>query len=266
MPETASHPWLVPVGQAYRVELEDTDQERFISLNYLQRGVPEGYEHTLAAYFLPDGESKWQRINDSKSFVENLIVSDLRNEDGVYAVMATIEMPAMQSGWNLFTYPLPVTRTLTESLASIDGQYAAVYLPTVDVETAVITQATVTAHSVNIRPQPGTFNLPTNYLRKGESVTVLEHNREQGWYKIQCPQYVQTNSESCWITDSPAYSTVAQTAVNIAPGLLPPTTLTTNVEDFTFGNAYWIWVEPEEGRTVTIYLAPPRRDPDGELQ
>ena len=267
VPETASHPWLVPVGQAYRVELEDREQERFISLNYLQRGVPEGYEHTLAAYFLPDGETEWLRINDSKSFVENLIVADLRSEDGVYAVMASIEMPTMKQGWNLFTYPLPVTRTVTESLASIAGNYSAVYLPSVDVETAVITQATVTAHSLFIRPQPNTPGNSPNYLRRGESVTVLGRDPVTGAYQIRCPQFIDTGSDECWITNSPSYIALQQTAVNIAPGLLPPTILQTNVDEFGFGNAYWIWIDSDtEDADTTIYLAPPRRAPNGELQ
>lgn len=267
VPQTASHPWLVPVGQAYRVELEDRDQERFISLNYLQRGVPEGYEHTLAAYFLPDGETAWQRIVESKSFVENLIVADLRSEDGVYAVMASIEMPTMKQGWNLFTYPLPVTRTITESLASIAGNYTAVYLPTVDVETAVITQATVTAHSLFIRPQPVVQNTTPNYLRRGERVTVIGQDPQTGAYQIQCPQFIDTGTDECWITDSANYVRVEETAVNIAPGLLPPTTLQTNVEQFSFGNAYWIWINADGADdATTIYLAPPRRAPNGELQ
>ncbi len=54
IPEIDTHPWLVPVGQAYHVRLDPTiDDERIITLTYLQRDVPEGYEHTLNVYFLP---------------------------------------------------------------------------------------------------------------------------------------------------------------------------------------------------------------------
>ncbi|MFN2137334.1 MAG: hypothetical protein ACK2UK_15345, partial [Candidatus Promineifilaceae bacterium] len=129
VPALDSHPWLVPVGQAYRVTLnEDVQDERIIGITYLQREVPEGYEHTVAVYFLPEGGDKWQRLDDSRRYVENLVVADLQDGPGTYAVMSTIEMPAMTPGRNLFTYPLPVTQTVTNALRSIAGQYSVVQI------------------------------------------------------------------------------------------------------------------------------------------
>ena len=128
-PELASHPWLLPVGQAYHVTLDpEVQDERIIALTYLQRDVPEGFEHTLAVYFLPDGETQWRRLADTRQYVENLVVADLQEESGTYAVMSTIEMPAMSPGRNLFSYPLSVSQSVTNALRSISGQYSDVFI------------------------------------------------------------------------------------------------------------------------------------------
>ncbi|MCB0033454.1 MAG: hypothetical protein KDE51_05525, partial [Anaerolineales bacterium] len=152
VPQQESHPWLVPVGQAYRVALETFNSGRYISFNFLQRDVPEGYETTLTVYFLPDCPAEqpncaqeWQRLEQTERFVENLIVAPLQTTNGVYAIMATIKGPALQAGWNLLTYPLLDTRCVGECppaaaaegclgnvLASIKGQYNGLSLATVD--------------------------------------------------------------------------------------------------------------------------------------
>ncbi len=129
VPELAGHPWLLPVGQAYQVALDpEVQDERIIALTYLQRDVPEGFEHTLAVYFLPEGENEWQRLADTRQYVENLVVADLKAVDGTYAVMSSIEMPGMQPGRNLFNYPLAVAQTVTNALRSISGQYSDVFV------------------------------------------------------------------------------------------------------------------------------------------
>jgi hypothetical protein len=127
IPEIDTHPWLTPVGQAYRVHLNPAvDDARIIALTYLQRDVPEGYEHALNVYFLPKGSSQWQRL-ETKRYVENLVVAELGDKDGTYAVMSTIKMPELNPGWNLFSYPLPDTRLITDALASINGSYTTVF-------------------------------------------------------------------------------------------------------------------------------------------
>ena len=127
IPEIDTHSWLIPVGQAYHVRLNPAIIDaRIIALTYLQKDVPEGYEHALNVYFLPEGSSKWQRL-DTKRYVENLVVVELENEDGTYAVMSTIKMPALKSGWNLLSYPLPDPRAVTDTLASIAGSYGSIY-------------------------------------------------------------------------------------------------------------------------------------------
>jgi hypothetical protein len=127
IPKIDTHPWLIPVGQAYHVRLNSAvDDERIIALTYLQRDVPEGYEHALNVYFLPEGSSQWQRLV-TKRYVENLVVAELEDTDGTYAVMSTIKMPELSPGWNLFSYPLPDSRSISDALASINGTYTTVY-------------------------------------------------------------------------------------------------------------------------------------------
>ena len=140
VPEQEKHPWLVPVGQAYRVILENDQWERFISFTYLQREVPEGYEHTLAIYFMADGTNEWKIIENATAYPENLIVGQLykedgRYQDGTYAVMATVSTPPLSPGWNLLAYPMPDARyafaapnedntsqCLDHALASLNGR------------------------------------------------------------------------------------------------------------------------------------------------
>ncbi|MEZ4517845.1 MAG: hypothetical protein R3C44_13845 [Chloroflexota bacterium] len=80
----------------------------------------KGTEHTLNVYFLPTGGETWQRL-ETRRFVENMVVADLQEQDGVYAIMATIQMPALSPGWNQFVYPLSDPRPITDALRSIDG-------------------------------------------------------------------------------------------------------------------------------------------------
>ncbi len=125
--DSETQTWLQPVGQAYEVILNpEVTDERFIAFNYLQRDVPEGYEHTLNVYFLPDGGDSWERLNTQR-FTENMVVADLQSRNGVYAIMSTIEMPFLSPGWNQFVYPLPDPRPITDALRSINGAYTVVY-------------------------------------------------------------------------------------------------------------------------------------------
>ncbi len=134
VPELDTHPWLVPVGQAYQVTLDpEVQDERIIGLTYLQRDVPEGYEHTLAVYFLPDGETTWRRLA-TDPYVENLVVAKVQPVDGTYAVMSSVQMPALNPGRNLFTYPLSEPQAVGSALSSIAGQVSGVYTATLDSE------------------------------------------------------------------------------------------------------------------------------------
>lgn len=123
-PKLQDAPWLVPVGQAYYVQPQVTLTEtRAIALHYLQRDVPAGYEHTLAIYYLSDVGGDWQRL-PTQQFVENMVVADLESEPGIYVIMATVILPDLAPGWNLFAYPLPDARPICSALASIQDRYS----------------------------------------------------------------------------------------------------------------------------------------------
>ena len=46
---------------------------------------------------------------------------------GTYALIATVELPALQPGWNMIAYTLPNTRTVDSALTSLDGSYSVLY-------------------------------------------------------------------------------------------------------------------------------------------
>jgi len=119
-------PWLTPVGQGYRFT-PNQQFERVIAFDYLQRDVPAGYEHTLRIYYSPDSGTTWQRLDTDIDIDDNRATAvmpgnDLKGE-GIYAVMATVELPALSAGWNLVGYPLPGSRAVRQALASISGAY-----------------------------------------------------------------------------------------------------------------------------------------------
>lgn len=124
--------WLTPVGQGYRF-VSDEVFPRAMVLNYLQRDVPEGYEHTLYVYYSPDEGATWLRLATERDTDHNQATAQMPDDEatsygqGIYAVLSTIDMPSFQEGWNQFGYPLPGTREVTLALASIEGAYTSVY-------------------------------------------------------------------------------------------------------------------------------------------
>lgn len=119
--------WLTPVGQGYRVVGASTTA-RVIAFDYLERDVPAGYEHTLRLYYSPDEGHTWQRLSTTLDIAFNQAIAQMpEGGKGIYALLATLELPALQPGWNLLSYPLPGTRSVAEALASIEGTYSALY-------------------------------------------------------------------------------------------------------------------------------------------
>jgi hypothetical protein len=268
IPFRESHPWLVPVGPAYEVTLDDgVDDERIIAITYLQRDVPEGYEHTVNIYFLPDGETTWQRLPTRRE-VENLVVADLTDQNGTYAVMATIALPTLEPGWNLLAYPLPVSRSVTATLSAISGSYSLVHAasPADLMQSAVMTrpEQTLTALSnINVRRGPGSNQSRISYLLRGETAEIHWRDPETGWWLITCPPRTRART-TCWVTDIPVYVQVSEsTPESVAP---TPGTLVgqSPVAFFHFGHIYWVFITTTE--PVTLYLAPPVLQPDGSIR
>ena len=224
--------------------------KRFVAFSYLQRDVPPGYEYALGLYFLPESsaekcDSPWQPVANSEGQVENLVVAELAQENGTYGLFATIPM-TLTEGWNLFPYPLPVTRTVTQTLKSIENAYNAARILVAD---EIFEQVSVTASGLNIRSAPSTGSTRVGVLSFGTTVTVL--SLEDGWWEIACPG--RNAVRNCWIAS--LYTTPVQPSATAADD---------PVTAFEFGQTYWIYVTAE-GES-TLYLAPPVRGADGRLE
>ena len=116
--------WLTPVGQGYRV-VGASAAARAIAFDYLQRDVPAGYEHTLRLYYSPDEGHSWQRLTTTLDTGHNQAIAQMpAGGEGIYALLAALELPALQPGWNPLSYPLPGARPVAEALASIEGAYS----------------------------------------------------------------------------------------------------------------------------------------------
>jgi hypothetical protein len=264
--------WLTPVGQAYLVEpVPGVTATRTIAVTYLQKDVPEGYEHTLTLYYLPSGSQQWQRL-PTRRFVENLVVADLQPEAGVYAVMSTVALPTLQPGWNLLTYPLPDSRPITVALQSIAGAYSVVYAPEPNVA-AMLTRLAPNRQTargelltadvdLNIRAGPGVRYLAQSILRAGQTARVLSRDVASNWQQIECPA-APKQAAACWVTGNPRYVTLALDTAQQQNATDLLASVQSNVDHLNFGQVYWIKIEGNQ--PVTLFLAPPRRTPDGVI-
>ncbi len=123
--------WLRPVGRVLRFEASGV-VTRTIAFNYLQQEVPGSqiYEEGLRVYHSTDAGTTWQQLDTVLGTEDNLataIMPTADNGNGLYMLAVTIAMPALQPGWNQIGYPVSGTRTVTESLASIAGDYRLIY-------------------------------------------------------------------------------------------------------------------------------------------
>ena len=117
--------WLTPVGRGYRF-VANSQAPRSIVFNYLQREAPPGYEHALALYFSSDEGRSWQELATELNPEENTATASA-TESGLYALAASVDLPFYTGGWNLFAYPLPESRPVTEALKSIAGNYTTIF-------------------------------------------------------------------------------------------------------------------------------------------
>jgi hypothetical protein len=97
-----------------------------VSIQYLSNDVlvAGGNEGGLTIYFY-DG-NQWNALPTTRDAYFNLVTAPSQGV-GVYALMASVQVPLNAPGWNLFSYPLQETQTVTNALLSIDGFYSSVY-------------------------------------------------------------------------------------------------------------------------------------------
>ena len=70
--------------------------------------------------------SAWKQLVSTLDPYQNSVSAPAEGV-GIYALMTSIEVPRYGPGWNLVSYPLNQTLTITDALASIAGKYTTVY-------------------------------------------------------------------------------------------------------------------------------------------
>ncbi|MFN8440661.1 MAG: VCBS repeat-containing protein [Caldilineaceae bacterium] len=126
--------WLAAVGSGYRIR-SSKDLTRTLMFQYNQRDVPPGYEQTLTLYYLPSGGSEWQRLVtgplatgvDPDDNLATVIMPHTNRGDGIYALLATVQLQPLFPGWNPLTFPVGAAQSVTRALASVEGTYTTVY-------------------------------------------------------------------------------------------------------------------------------------------
>ena len=118
--------WLTPAGQTYRISSDGPLPESAILFRYLARDVPDGHEDNLSIYYSPDEGLTWQRLETELDSYNNH-ASALVQGAGIYALIATVEVPRFAQGWNSFSYSVSVARPPSAALKSIEGEYSILY-------------------------------------------------------------------------------------------------------------------------------------------
>jgi hypothetical protein len=120
-------PWATVVGQAFWLATS-ADAPNLVgtslSFNYLGTEVPQGEEDWLHVYYW--NGAAWMQLPTQLDTYYN-IASAPTQDEGLYALMSTIEIPLHGPGWNTFAYPVPGTRPVEEALEPIEGYFSVVY-------------------------------------------------------------------------------------------------------------------------------------------
>lgn len=120
-------PWASVIGQAYRLSASQQAPDlagASISFVYMGDDVPPGGEPWLRIYYW-DGMS-WQQLPTALDVYYNNASAPVQGE-GLYALMASVELPLYGPGWNLVSYPLYTSRPVTEAMLSLSGHFTTVY-------------------------------------------------------------------------------------------------------------------------------------------
>jgi hypothetical protein len=119
--------WVSVVGKVYwlHVATPAPDLARTsISFGYLGSDVPPGEEDGLRMYVFKDGT--WTALPTNLDTTRNFASAPAQGP-GLYALMSSIDIRLERTGWNLFAYPVHDTRTVTDTLRSIEPHYTTVY-------------------------------------------------------------------------------------------------------------------------------------------
>ena len=97
-----------------------------LSFSYLDSEVPMGEENGLQVYYRGATATAWTPITTTLDTYFNL-ASIPTQGPGLYALMSSVHVALPAAGWNLFSYPVAISREVGLALGSISGQYGIVY-------------------------------------------------------------------------------------------------------------------------------------------
>ena len=94
---------------------------QYLGLDVLLSGIPERYLKIYAS----DGRT-WKPLRTELNTAQNFASAPLPGP-GIYALLASTEIPLIGPGWNQFGYTIQETLPVTVALRSIAGHYTTVY-------------------------------------------------------------------------------------------------------------------------------------------
>lgn len=156
--------WLVPVGLAYHIALDDnhefsncpsgTNQEVATSLlfNYLERDLPNRvYEDQLQVYSLDGNE--WKPLDNTTRNTTQNLVSGGYLTDTVYVLGMSTQIP-LTRGWNLIGYPLRQRLPIEDIIEPIQENITLIY----GYSNGALTVYCPEENNTGVRPGPGQSN------------------------------------------------------------------------------------------------------------
>ena len=121
--------WFTPVGNIYRYEANTTSNPQIaMQIFYFNRDVPNLAENQLQIFHLPEGggAKDWRPLETVIDAGRNQASAKM-NGNGLYALIATNEMPVIKPGWNLLGSPIVGSLSITEAISSLDDGVALIY-------------------------------------------------------------------------------------------------------------------------------------------
>lgn len=123
--------WATVVGRGYhllRSQNAPSLAGASLQFGYAERDVPADGELTLRVFYCQEsaGGCTWQAIEDSRVDVEGNSVIATVQAAGLYTLMTSVELQ-LYPGLRPYTFPLAVSRTVTDGLASLGERVTLAY-------------------------------------------------------------------------------------------------------------------------------------------